>query len=45
MPFCPPSSHQQKSMDKESKRGSGKGGEVSDVAESVARTVELARFL
>lgn len=32
-------------MDKESKRGSGKGGEVSDVAESVARTVEMARFL
>lgn len=45
MPFCPPSSHQQKPMDKESKRGSGKGGEVSDAAESVARSVEIARFL
>lgn len=45
MPFCPPSSHQQKPMDKESKWGSGKGGEVSDAAESVARTVEMARFL
>lgn len=32
-------------MDKESKRGSGKGGEVSDVAESEARSVEMARFL
>lgn len=45
MPFCPLSSHQQKPMDKESQRGSGKGGEVSDVAESVARTVEMAGFL
>lgn len=32
-------------MDKESEWGSGKGGEVSDIAESVARTVEMAGFL